>query len=474
MQAIVDPDISDDVILRIVLWFSRQRNRALSVCDSLSYPPYLIRQEIMPTQADHGVWNGSLASIQASILNDHQYAQNIFNSMESFLDIEAINLARYLVQVYGDTTEYKCNFELKVGKIKQDTKNLSVFTDDIDERKILSCLNLLSRSCQYYLQEITSLEGDDEDLARSLAIDLQEVAQRENEIWSMNFPFSDSNLDTTEISIENVKVRPLTDAEIVELKFSDYSILNFNSRKSQQFIRPIDMLRADCDHVLEWRMEQSPEMITGDFKIDWKQFFLALSLLGYPLQCLNYASAWTIPQWDTICKYGLPVEPVNMKPAEKILLDHNLIQSALTLAPKIPVGVFHEPKTPAEVSLRRFMQGIADVNPAEALIDFVICLESLLLPGGNKGEVSYRFRINGAWYLSGSEYNRKTTYDKLKILYDLRSSIVHGGAKSPTYEHSVAQRDVAFFLARTGLLKAIEGNWPNENTFLSFVLQESI
>jgi len=77
-----------------------------------------------------------------------------------------------------------------------------------------------------------------------------------------------------------------------------------------------------------------------------------------------------------------------------------------------------------KVALRRLSLGIERKNPEDKLIDYMIGLEALYLPDGN-AELSFRLSVRVAFLLfSGSE--KKDTYNFLRKMYDVRSSIVHG------------------------------------------------
>lgn len=61
-----------------------------------------------------------------------------------------------------------------------------------------------------------------------------------------------------------------------------------------------------------------------------------------------------------------------------------------------------EPKSPRELALHRFHLGNARSNAVDAVLDFVIALESMLLPfdaDARHAELGYRFRLHGARYL---------------------------------------------------------------------------
>lgn len=109
------------------------------------------------------------------------------------------------------------------------------------------------------------------------------------------------------------------------------------------------------------------------------------------------------------------------------------------------------------------LPGLADRNAADAILDFTIALEALLLPyDGNArhGDLGYRFRIHGAHFIADSIPERQTTARQLSTIYSMRSRLVHGG-RYPTSEEIKSARD----LARRGLLRAVNDSFPDAETF---------
>lgn len=77
-----------------------------------------------------------------------------------------------------------------------------------------------------------------------------------------------------------------------------------------------------------------------------------------------------------------------------------------------------------KVASRRLSLGIERKSLEDKLIDYMIGLEALYLPDGS-AELSFRLSVRVAFLLS-SKIERKNTYEFLKKIYDVRSSIVHG------------------------------------------------
>jgi len=126
-----------------------------------------------------------------------------------------------------------------------------------------------------------------------------------------------------------------------------------------------------------------------------------------------------------------------------------------------------EPRKVQDFALHRFWQGGSRQTAADAVVDFVVALESLLLPYDNEtrhGDLSYRFRLHGALYLAKNKADRLAVHKTLNDLYGLRSTLVHGN-KYPTQEKIVKGRKSAEELARRGLLRALDEGFPTVETF---------
>lgn len=84
------------------------------------------------------------------------------------------------------------------------------------------------------------------------------------------------------------------------------------------------------------------------------------------------------------------------------------------------------------------------------MLDIAIAFEALLLSDGGDKELSYRLRLRGARWLEQDLPSRQRTFDLLKLLYTLRSTIAHG-EDLDTGNERVAQvlREAPVLLRRT-------------------------
>lgn len=110
------------------------------------------------------------------------------------------------------------------------------------------------------------------------------------------------------------------------------------------------------------------------------------------------------------------------------LTDTNLLNEQLDRVHSL-LGALPAAKPEWSSAIRRFSQMPDRVGTEDRLIDAVIALEALLSPEKAE-EISYRFRLRGAWLLGkGDRTARDDWQARLKDLYDLRSDLVHGNAK---------------------------------------------
>jgi hypothetical protein len=190
---------------------------------------------------------------------------------------------------------------------------------------------------------------------------------------------------------------------------------------------------------------------------------LALQLLGFQPCGRGFATTYTEPVvlWSGGQGFRLPENGETRDCHEKD------IASAVELGKLIPEEVFTGPRRRAHVALHRFMLGAAEEQPADALIDYMIALEALLLPGQN--ELSFRLALYGAYYLGGTQAERRETFERLKTAYALRSTLVHGaGAADP--QEIRRSRDDTRDLSQRMLSKALREGWPTDTQLRDLVL----
>lgn len=74
--------------------------------------------------------------------------------------------------------------------------------------------------------------------------------------------------------------------------------------------------------------------------------------------------------------------------------------------------------------VRRLVDGLSRRRPVDAIIDYSIGLEALLL--NVRDELSYRFSLRGALILASVRGDKKRRFEELRVFYQARSRIIHG------------------------------------------------
>ncbi|WP_286798039.1 HEPN domain-containing protein [Pandoraea sp. 64-18] len=114
-----------------------------------------------------------------------------------------------------------------------------------------------------------------------------------------------------------------------------------------------------------------------------------------------------------------------------------------------------------DVPLHRLNEAVRHQTAVDRALDLGIALESLLLPGNVKDQLTLQFRLNGAWLLGSDVAHRKELNEKLKVLYSLRSKAAHNG-KFSSKEGNVEDvlKDGLAFCAKAIRKIILEGGHP--------------
>lgn len=213
------------------------------------------------------------------------------------------------------------------------------------------------------------------------------------------------------------------------------------------------------------RQAQNPNPVESIY-----QWLCALQLHGYKVSG-RYATFESNPSWRMAGTSHMPISlPSMVTDWSKISRDD--LTSVQATVRKLRTYNLFAPHSTSDLALHRFRLGAARNDVADAILDFTIALEALLLPydeNARQGDLGYRFRTHGAHYLAASINTRRTTAKKLSELYSVRSRLVHG-SKYPNISELMSSRTAAEELARQGLLRALNEGFPTVESFRDMVL----
>jgi hypothetical protein len=146
-----------------------------------------------------------------------------------------------------------------------------------------------------------------------------------------------------------------------------------------------------------------------------------------------------------------------------------LLDQIAHLAELIPKEAVTEPKNRHDVALNRFFRGCAALTPSDALLEYTIALEAVLLPAKFEGELAYRLRVNAAWLLGIDRLTRTEIAHKMSRIYTLRSALVHG-LKPPRDDELKQASGWARVILSDLLRHCLEGEWPSDTDLAHLAL----
>lgn len=85
------------------------------------------------------------------------------------------------------------------------------------------------------------------------------------------------------------------------------------------------------------------------------------------------------------------------------------------------------PGTLPKLAYRRYLLSLEKESYEDQLLDLWIALESLFVPDGKKGEITFKVRLRMAYYFADSFEERQELSEFIKTSYNHRSEIVHSG-----------------------------------------------
>jgi hypothetical protein len=223
-------------------------------------------------------------------------------------------------------------------------------------------------------------------------------------------------------------------------------------------------------HAIEVVTER-PRMSNRSTADVLRAILCAFYLHGYELAGVPSTVTISEPRWREGGTRWTPTPLLHHMEESRVLTQSDLDQ-VCAIAQRLDAERLVAPGSSSELALHRFAMGCARSEFIDALLDFVIALEALLLPydrEARSGDLSYRFRAHGAAYLASDLNGRSKVWRDLQDLYNLRSRAVHGDAYPSRPEAKEAML-LARSYAATGLLRAIQNGFPDPPAFQTMLL----
>jgi Apea-like HEPN len=297
----------------------------------------------------------------------------------------------------------------------------------------------------------------------AIAADALELLEKDEAILVTVLPLAGVKPDDDDVCSENVRIRPLTSDEIgAQFAMLGGSEPRAYARKAQVSFS-VPEFAAYALEVRE-RGPKTGQIIGTDLA---KRMILALQLLGHEPFGRGHATSWREPGPSPGIS-GILIQLAQNGDERNCSVEQ--LTHARELAERMPHDVFAGAAHRNSIALHRFYLGSIDPSPADAIIDFSIALETILLQEQGS-ELALRFRLYGAYFLAPHDaVTRQEVFQQFHEIYRLRSEIVHGGARSPI-QALTSVRAQARALAAQVLTKGIDHGWPTPESLMDALIK---
>jgi hypothetical protein len=334
---------------------------------------------------------------------------------------------------------------------------------------------ILLPALQHHLTALPSVTDADEATASSFADDVLKVAHDDRVRYRLVVPLNGLALEPSDgqFTAQGVSIRAVSDRERGEW-LDERGGISMAFLQSGEFAPPEVAIEFKESSQRNASLENNPGPVPS--------LVGALQLHGHWVAGRLYR-VQSDPPWVVPTLQQLPLTVPGIVEGRSVLTAEGFAIALATAKLLAGYGIT-QPRSPKDLALHRFFAGVArsgardflpgeaDRNAADAVLDFTIALEALLLPydeNARHGDLSYRFRMHGAHYLADDPAQRATLARKLSGIYEMRSRLVHGG-KYPALGEIKTARDEARELARRGLLRAVQKGFPTAAAFNQMIL----
>ena len=429
----------------------------------LNYPLAVDERQILVTgrEKDLNGWSSSEVIIKQSVL--HRQSVPLYR-VSPLLSPDSVSAARDCARRIVDLPEsqlpFFSPFQGNAGYLISDSAEATYpgYKSDPVEwtlRHLLlpALLENLAKSIKP--QKISSAT------ARNFAVEVLEVAMADDMKYRLTVPIAGIKVASTVATADGkVAFRRLSPSEQGSLLTSwGLASMNFGT------VLPATALEL---LISTGRSAQNPDV--RELVATW---YCALLLCGYDVGGYR-ATVEQLPNW--VLPFGpmnMPTPlPMRMGSVNWTSLSPSKLGKLMETVGRLARYSISDPRSERDLALHRFSSGAARSNHVDGILDFVIALESLLLPydeDARRGDLGYRFRLHGAHYLSKTKSERSIIAKKLTDLYSLRSRLVHGG-KYPSAAEIQTGWNSARQLAQIGLGRAVAEGFPSAVQFKAKLL----
>lgn len=359
-------------------------------------------------------WSGGDETVVESCLQDDDARQRILDAAFGATSDATQNAAGALVAAFGYPPVPQ-----NVWSAKPEGSEPALWTDK----------HVVRPTVAEYLRLLRSLDTPDADIATQVAIDL--VSHARDKQYEVVISLLVDGLETGAdiVEVEGLRVRRLD-------RFEAGAAAAVHLRRRRDFDdwhlpTHLAFTGTAPRHVIQVRRRTDSEGVRrGIGGGGITAVVLAFELLGFDLAGTGFYSEVPQPRWLAGASRGAPIQ-IASHSGDSRSIDAGDLASVWELVAKLPDGAGDHPTTPETFALHRFMLGCARRDAVDAVVDFVIAMEAVLLRG-QQGEPTFRFAAQGGAFLEPPGPARRKAFEDLRHLYAIRSDIVHGGTRFPS------------------------------------------
>lgn len=440
----------EDLLAALVEWLDRMRRRHLESARKFEIPPTVAIVETFTTVVNENQTRSRKMQVRVSPMCVPGLRRPIAKDAESRPPDDGA-LARALHELYGD----RCAIHAPFAGVPFATEPAQWI-----QRVHLAPL------ADEYVSGLASLARHNVSRARKAAGRLLDLIEGDTVSHVTWIPVGGLAFKARAMACGRVTIRRLTPGELGAME-GDFGWL----RVPRRHIGPLVLESTQERHAIEVRTVAVKRADVQPANDGFPQsLLLGLQLMGFEPHGRGESAYWIEPGSPLRVIGGRAFALPERGATRQLTARH--LRAAVDLAERVSGDALRTPTSSREVALHRFHMGAAAASKADAIIDFVIALEALLLGADGEGELSYRFRLNGAHFLGRNPAERRTVFNELKQMYNARSQLVHGKKPLTSTElaaHATAARD----LAARMLAKALRNGWPTRGELEAHALNAS-
>jgi hypothetical protein len=448
------------------------RLRCLERVTALQLPLEVDEQVLLVEQGDGNSWSAHTELHRSSAFG-YWPPDVLFGVLGDDGTAAALAVAQRLVDIFGDDLRH-WTFTTRRG-LHLSVLDHPVADFDLEPGGYVACRMVFPVVLEH-LQRLATIGNPDPTLAERLADEILAVASEPEFRFVAQVAISGVETGGETLVCGPVSLRPLSPIERGTISDVDQpGVSNAPAALTAMGSRyPWYGLAGPPTHTLEVSGSYPKTSPAPDMTMSLRAVLLAAFLHGFDLAGPGTIASVLRPEWRGLGAHGTPV-PIASYPATTKTMSIEAFQGICETAWLLDMEHVLAPSNQRELALHRSMVGAARDNSVDALLDFVIALEAVLLPydpEARRAELSYRFRLHGSLFLADDAAAREEAWRDLNEIYDLRSRSVHGGRYPSAAEFSEGATKARRMVARC-LFRAVHQGFPDAATFKKQLLENA-